>query len=88
MLVSDRQSVENVPVISPLGHEVVHTFYEQMVMRRFEQVGHFVHQDVFQALPWFLGQLGVQSDRSRCVIATAPLGLHGLNENAFHLDTH
>ena len=49
-LMPDRQAIQRVPVELPLGHKAVHQGDEAVVVRRLQQVNHFVHDDVFQAL--------------------------------------
>src|SRR5665811_2563171 len=44
----------------------------------------FVNQDVFQTLYRLLGQLGVQADCARRMVAAPPLRLHPLDEEPLH----
>jgi hypothetical protein len=48
--------------MAPVGHEAVHQGDEAVVVGGLQQVGHFVHRDVFQALPWLPGQIGIEPD--------------------------
>ena len=64
----------------PLGHESVHQRHEAGVVGRLQQVNQFVNNNVFEALRWFLGQLGVEANRACLVVATSPFGLHPLHE--------
>jgi len=53
---------------------------EPLVVRWFEQVGHFMDDDALQQILRLLYQFGVQADVSSPVIATVPLGLHPLEK--------
>ena len=72
----------------PLRHELIHQRHEALVVRGFEQVNHLVNHDVFEAFPRLPCEIGIQSDRTRAVIATSPLGLHSLDEDPPHLYPH
>jgi hypothetical protein len=84
-LVAYRQSIECVAVGLPLRHELIHQRHKALVVRGFEQVKHLVNQNVFEAFLRLSGEIGIQSDRTRAVIATPPLGLHPLDENPSQL---
>jgi hypothetical protein len=53
-----------------------------------EQVRHFMHDDVFEALARFLGKVGVESDAATARVATSPFGFHPLHEEACHLHAY
>ena len=44
-------------------------------------------EDVLEALPGLLGELGIESDVPRLRVAASPLGLHALKKVTGHLDT-
>ena len=41
--------------------------------------------EIFEALRWFFGEVGVETDGAGVVVATAPLGFHPLDVAAFRL---
>jgi len=55
LLMPHRQAVELVPIEPPLGHEPVKEIDEPRVVGGFQQVGHFMDHDVFEAFLGFLG---------------------------------
>ena len=68
----------------PLGHELIHQGHKARVVCRFEQMSHLVNNNVFEAFPRLSGEIGIQSDRARAVIAATPFGLHSLDEEPPH----
>lgn len=46
----------------PLGYELIHQRYETTIVSRFEQVNHFMDDDIFKALGRLLREIGVQPD--------------------------
>ena len=54
--------IQRFPTKSPLGNEEIHQGDESAVVSGFQQVSHFMHDDVFQAFPWFLGQIDIEPD--------------------------
>ena len=87
-LMPHRQSIYDLAVGLPLGHELIHQGHEARVVRRFEQVDHLVNDDVFEAFPRLPGEVGIQSDRARTVIAATPFRLHSLDEEPTHPDPY
>src|SRR5262249_20608607 len=50
-----------------------------------QDVGHFVHDDVFEALSWLLGQLRVEAYTACPVVAASPFGFHALHKEPLYL---
>jgi hypothetical protein len=73
---------------SPRGHELVHQGNEAGVVSGFQQVPHFVYDDVFEALPRFAGEIGIEPDAGGGAAAASPFRLHSPDKVAFHTDTH
>jgi hypothetical protein len=74
LLLSQRQTVKRLLVELPVRHKPIHQRDKTCVVGRLQQVHHLVDQHVLQALPRFLGQVGVQPNIARPGVATAPLG--------------
>ena len=53
-----REAIQRFAMKPPSGHEAVHQGDEAGVVGGFQQVGHFMRHDVFEALPRFPGQIG------------------------------
>jgi hypothetical protein len=53
-------------------------------VRGLQQMRHLMNDNVFEALLRLSGEIGIQSNRTRAVIATTPFCLHSLNEEASH----
>ena len=51
-----RQRIELIPLMTSVGHEVIHQHPETEVVGRFQQMGHFVDQHVFQAFGRFFAR--------------------------------
>ena len=49
-LMPNRKAVQFLTVMPPFRHELVHQGHETAVVRRLQQMDHFMHDDVFQAL--------------------------------------
>ncbi len=56
------QPVEELAAGLPLGQVVIHKGDEADVVGRFKQVDQLVDDDIFQAFPWLLRQLGIEPD--------------------------
>lgn len=56
------------------------------VVGRFQQVKHFVDDDIFEALAGFFSEFGVYANRASGRAATSPFGFHPLNEEAGDLN--
>jgi len=63
LLMSHWKAVESLPVKLPPGHESIHQCHKAVVVSGFEQMNHFVHDDVFQTFWRLLGQFGVKANR-------------------------
>ena len=61
-LMPNWQAIESVPVELPFGHKAIHQGDEAAVVSGFQQVDHFMHDDVFQALARLFRQIGVEPD--------------------------
>jgi len=60
--------------------ELVHEGDEPRVVRGFENMGHLVNNDIFDAVEWLFGQFCVQADRGPGVVAGTPPCSHPLDE--------
>ena len=49
MLVTNRQTIEVLPQQLPSRHELIDQCDEVRVVSRFDQMQHFMHQNVFEA---------------------------------------
>jgi IrrE N-terminal-like domain len=67
--VPHRQSVEDVAVELPLGHELMHQLHEALVVRRFEQVNHLVDDNIFKTFDRLSGEISIQPNGARVLIA-------------------
>ena len=72
---------------APLGHKFVQIFYETIVVTAFQNVDHFVDNDVFEANFWLLRQFQIERYALGAGIATAPLCFHLSDLPARHFDT-
>ncbi len=54
--------VQTVPACSPVREVLVHQLGEAVAVLAFEQVRHFMHDEVLQALGVLLGELDVEPD--------------------------
>ncbi len=59
-----------------------------IVVGRFKEVRHLVDDDVFEEVPWFLHQFGVEPDVAGAVLACAPLGFHALQEVSVQISSN
>src|SRR5947207_2512926 len=57
-------------------------------MRRFEQVGHLMDDNIFKTFHRLSGEIGIQPNGAPAVIAAAPFRLHSLDEEPLHPDSH
>jgi Asp-tRNA(Asn)/Glu-tRNA(Gln) amidotransferase A subunit family amidase len=87
VLVAHRQTIEALPQQLPFRHEPIHQCDEVRVVGRFDQMQHFMHQNVFEAFVRLLRDFRVETNRSRARIAASPFRLHLLNEDAIHPQT-
>lgn len=84
----DGQVIQRVPIPSPLGQEAVHQRDEAAVVRRFQQVGHFMNDDVFETFSWFFCQIRVEPDACGAGATATPFGFHPLHKKPLHLHAH
>ena len=82
------QLTELVSTVLPARHELIHQGYEVSVVRRLQQMRHFVDDDVFEVLSGFLRKLGVEAYRACTGIAAPPFGLHLLHIELLNRDPY
>jgi len=87
VVVCQGHAVEQLPSLAPVGQQPVHIGLEAVVVVAFQQVHQFVHQNVLQALRWFLGQFQIQPDAAGLSVAAAPFGFHLFHPPVCHFDT-
>ena len=68
--------VEFIAKEGPLGHELGHVGVEAGVVVSFEQVNHFMHDDVFEAVGRFFDEFEVEPDALLFDVAGAPFRFH------------
>ena len=71
-----REPVQFFPVRSPVRHPSVQNTPESPIVRRFDQVRHFVDDDVFKTVHGPLCQFQVEPDSPGPEVTTPPTGLH------------
>lgn len=59
--------------MSPLRHKFIHERLETVIVTPFEQVDHFVDENVFQALRRLLREFEVETDAAGFGVAGAPI---------------
>ena len=74
--VSERRTVEFVPINVPLGHELVHKIPKPIIVTAFDQVDHLMHHDVLNAGRCFFHQFKIQPDSAGVPVERPPAGLH------------
>ena len=79
--VSERRTVELVPMHAPLRHEPVHQIPKPIVVTTLDQLNHLMHHDVLKAGCRFLCQFKIQPDSAGGPLACPPAGLHPLDAN-------
>ena len=84
ILMPHRQAVEDVAVKPPLGYELIHHSDKAGVVRRLEQMDHFVHDDVLEAFLGLFCEFRIQADGAGSRVAAAPFGLHLLHKKSVH----
>ena len=72
----------------PIGQKTIHQGHKTLIVSGFEQVSHFVNDDVLQALARLLGEFSVEADSARLAGAAAPFRFHPLNEEPIDFDMH
>ena len=55
ILVRERACVEHLPIVSPLGHELIHQCGKAVIVCLLKQVRQFVYQDVLKKIRRLLG---------------------------------
>src|ERR1039458_4897102 len=88
VLVPYSKAIQRFAAIPPLGHKAVHQGDEAAVVGGLQQVGHFMHHDVFQAFPWLPGQIGIEPDACGAGATATPFGFHPLHKEPLHLHAH
>ena len=83
---SQRGLVQQLAESSPLGQVLIQDREEPVVVVSFQQVGHFVDDDVFEAFRWLLGEFQIEPDASGRGIAGAPFGFHAFDAPVGDLD--
>ena len=73
-------------MVLPSRHETIQQGHKASIVRRLQQMHHFVDNDVLKALSRFFGQVGVQANAGSCRITTTPSRFHPLNKKT--LDLH
>jgi hypothetical protein len=84
----DGQAIEHFPIGSPAGHKVVHQSDEAAVVGGFQQMNHFVSDDLFEAFPGLFCEVGVEPDGGGTVAAAAPFRFHLVHEKALDFHSH
>jgi hypothetical protein len=85
-LVRERQGVEFGAGFSPRGEMLAEEFNKSFAVRRFDEMKHFVDDDVLKQIAGLLHQLGIQPDVSGAMVAAAPSGFHALEKHSLDLD--
>ena len=57
-----RKAIQPFTVKPPIGHKEVHQGDEAAVVGGFEQMGHFMNDDVFEVFAGFFGQIAIEPD--------------------------
>ena len=81
-LMRERQAVQYLPILPPIRHVNVHEASKSPVVSSLDQVRKFVRNDVFEALAWLLGKVGIQTDVSSDRTTASPLRFHFLHEDS------
>ena len=84
---SQRGLVQQLAESSPLGQVLIQDREEPVVVVSFQQVGHFVDDDVLQTLQRPLRDFQIESDSSGGRVAGAPMGFHPLDAPVGDLNT-
>ncbi len=77
---SQRQRVQFRTSIPPGRIVLGQQRYEPLIVRRFDQMDHFMHDHIFKQVTRLLGQFRVEPNVSLTMIATTPFGFHSLQE--------
>lgn len=56
------ESVQPFPIMPPSRQEPVHQGDKTLVVGRFQEVSHFVYENVFKTLPGFFGQFRIETN--------------------------
>ena len=75
-----RKAIEQVSGMPPGWHVGIHQRDEPRTVRGFQQVSHFMGDNVVEALSGFFDKLRIEADGAGGVVATAPLCFHLLRE--------
>jgi hypothetical protein len=85
--VAHRQTIEALPQQLPSRHELIHQCDEMRVVRRFDHMQHFMHQNVFEAFVRLLRDFRVETNGSRSRICSFPISSSFADEDAIHPHT-
>lgn len=73
---------------SPTWQKGIQQSFEAGIMSGFQQMKHFMNNDVLQEFRGFFGQLGIEADVAGNRVAASPSGLHPLDEKPVHAHSH
>lgn len=73
---------------SPTWQKGIQQSFEAVIMGGFQQMEHFMNNDVLQEFRGFLGQFGIEADIAGNRVAASPSGLHPLDEKTVHAHPH
>jgi len=77
-----RRAVEHLSQQSPMRQASVHHSAKPIIVFAHEQVRHFMHDDVFEALAGLRCEIGVEPDAATAGIAAPPLRFQPMHEEA------
>jgi hypothetical protein len=78
--------VQFCPRLTPAGVELLKQGDETLIMGGFEQVEHFMNNDVLKQVTGLFYQFGVEPDMATLGVATTPSGFHALQKISADLD--
>ena len=85
---TDGEVVQDSAVVFPVGNELFEYGHEATVVGGFEEVNHFVDEDVFEAFAGFFREVSVEADGPGFGGATSPFCFHALDEKAIDFDAY
>jgi hypothetical protein len=85
---SKRRAVQHLSQQPPVRQASVHYGTKPIIVFAHEQVGHFMHHDIFEALARLLRKFGVKPDAATARVAAPPFGFHPLHEKTRHFHAH
>jgi len=57
--VTKWEAIQLLAMVSPLRHELIHQGSKAIIVVPHQEMRHFVDDDIFKAMLWFLCKLGV-----------------------------